>query len=434
MNRETVSLICKAMSDPNRLRIIEMLTQGEKCGCDLLEELQVTQPTLSHHMKVLGECGLVDSRRDGKWQIYSINCSRFLEFKVYLSRVSCVSGLREETKASECSCGKAEIQKQSDRLPVTMTEEKTMNTKLYVLTGFLGSGKTTVLLNLLQKLEGSRIGIIQNEFGKISIDGEILRNDDIKMTQINRGSIFCSCLKLNFVKALAEMSAYDFDYLFVESSGWGDPSNVLEILEAAHALCEKKYDFRGVICFVDAVNFPEQLQDEETAFRQLKHSNLAVITKTDLASEGQIAEVTAKIAQINPVCNILHARMGQMDFGFLQEDLMRYQWAESEETTNSKENKPKSFSLEYIGAVPQAALYDFLKAVAPDAYRIKGFCNLQESGWNQIDAVRLLIDCKPSSERDCSQLVFISRIGPAIIRKVHTAWQEIVGTEMTMKN
>lgn len=95
------------------------------------------------------------------------------------------------------------------------------DTKLYVLTGFLGSGKTTVLLKLLEILKGHRIGIIQNEFGKLGIDGTILRNDEIQMVEINRGSIFCSCLKLNFVQALAEMAAQDFEYLFVESSGWG---------------------------------------------------------------------------------------------------------------------------------------------------------------------------------------------------------------------
>mgnify|MGYP000411682500 CR=1 FL=1 len=81
--------------------------------------------------------------------------------------------------------------------------------------------------------EGSRIGVIQNEFGKLGIDGTILRNDDIQMVEINRGSIFCTCQKLNFVKALADMAQQDFDYLFVESSGWGDPSNVQEILDAA---------------------------------------------------------------------------------------------------------------------------------------------------------------------------------------------------------
>ncbi len=89
MTGNEVASICKAMSDENRLKIIEMLTKGEKCGCDLLDQLQVTQPTLSHHMKVLSDCGLVESRKDGKWSHYSINCERFSEFKDYISAISC---------------------------------------------------------------------------------------------------------------------------------------------------------------------------------------------------------------------------------------------------------------------------------------------------------------------------------------------------------
>jgi G3E family GTPase len=80
------------------------------------------------------------------------------------------------------------------------------NTKLYILTGFLGSGKTTVLLELCRQLKDSRVGVIQNELGKINIDGTILRNDDVRMVEISRGSIFCTCLMQNFIDTLAEMS------------------------------------------------------------------------------------------------------------------------------------------------------------------------------------------------------------------------------------
>lgn len=93
MTREDISIICKAMSDTNRLKIIETLTHGEKCGCDLLDELQITQPTLSHHMKVLGDCGLVSSYKKGNWQNYSINCQRFTEFKNYLNAVTCCKNM-----------------------------------------------------------------------------------------------------------------------------------------------------------------------------------------------------------------------------------------------------------------------------------------------------------------------------------------------------
>ena len=104
MTREEVATICKAMSDTNRLRILEMLTQGEKCGCNLLEELQVTQPTLSHHMKVLSDCGLVNSYKDGKWHHYSINCGRFKEYKDYIAEITCCGNNLESENIKEC-CG-----------------------------------------------------------------------------------------------------------------------------------------------------------------------------------------------------------------------------------------------------------------------------------------------------------------------------------------
>lgn len=309
-----------------------------------------------------------------------------------------------------------------------------IGTKLYVLTGFLGSGKTTVLLKLMQVLQGKRIGIIQNEFGKLGIDGTILRYDDIQMVEINRGSIFCTCQKLNFVNALSDMTQHNFDYLFVESSGWGDPSNVEEILEATKVVSGKEYDFRGVICFVDAVNFLEQVKDEETAFRQLKHCNLAVITKTDLADAAQLAAVEEKVREINPVCEILHSSMGEMDYSFLKKDLMIYRWAECEETTNSSENKPKSVFLEYDGTVKKEQLTAFLQAVAPQLHRVKGFCNIECCGWNQVDVVGSLIDYKPSESFEKSQLVFISKVGPAVIKTILDAWKANVDTQMKLKN
>ena len=413
----------KALSDPKRLKIVHMLAGGELCACKILEEFHITQPTLSHDMKLLTDAGLVIPRREGKWTHYSLNKTSVGEI------CRAAEGLMiPEAGTRVCGCGKEERKKED------MEKMETVNTNLYVLTGFLGSGKTTALLKLLERLKGSRIGVIQNEFGKLGIDGTILRNDDIQMVEINRGSIFCTCQKLNFVKALADMAQQDFDYLFVESSGWGDPSNVQEILDAARIASEKEYDFKGVICFVDAVNFLEQVKDEETAFRQLKHCNLAVITKTDLADAGLMEQVAEKIREINPVCEILESVNGEMDHSFLQKDLRIFQWAESEETTNSVETKPKSLFMEYEGQVEKEKLHKFLAAVAPDVHRIKGFCDLKETGWTQVDVVGSLIDYKECGAFERSQLVFISKIGPMVIKKIFSAWEEHVGSEMKLKN
>ena len=86
MTEENISELCKALGDPNRLKIIKLLTDGEQCACKLLEAFQITQPTLSHHMKILSETGLVSGRKEGKWTYYSINCKKFSDFKSAVSQ------------------------------------------------------------------------------------------------------------------------------------------------------------------------------------------------------------------------------------------------------------------------------------------------------------------------------------------------------------
>ena len=92
MNTMDVALICKALGDSNRLQIVQMLSEGEKCGCKLLEAFEITQPTLSHHMRILTECGLVNARKEGKWSHYSLNCETLKEYKQFIEGLSCSGG------------------------------------------------------------------------------------------------------------------------------------------------------------------------------------------------------------------------------------------------------------------------------------------------------------------------------------------------------
>ena len=85
MDTMNVVKIGKALSDENRVKILQMLMDGEKCGCKLLEAFEITQPTLSHHMKILCDSGLVDARKDGKWSHYSVNRDVVREFGNYIS-------------------------------------------------------------------------------------------------------------------------------------------------------------------------------------------------------------------------------------------------------------------------------------------------------------------------------------------------------------
>ena len=90
------ALLFKALSDPNRLMIVDMLSCGELCACVILAKFKITQPTLSHHMKTLCDCGLVNGRKEGKWTYYSLNSETLRDFKTFLEKVT--------TAKQDCIC------------------------------------------------------------------------------------------------------------------------------------------------------------------------------------------------------------------------------------------------------------------------------------------------------------------------------------------
>ena len=306
-------------------------------------------------------------------------------------------------------------------------------TRLYLLTGFLGAGKTTFLTNVLNDLSGSKVAVIMNEFGKVGIDGTIIQKDGMELVEINRGSIFCSCLQLNFVSALTEIADKKMEYVFVESSGLADPSNIGEFLEAVETVKGKVYDYSGAICLVDGVNFLEQVEDIETVERQLKFCHLVIISKVDLIDDDKLREIKSKIREINDKADIVQSINGKIDYNFLERNLIENQWVESEDTTNTPENKPKTLTLTYDGVVTKEQLSNFLDIIKKDSYRIKGFFKL-EDGWNQVDVVNKIVDYKPTDRgENGSEIVIISKIGPGIIRPIFNAWDEVVGKEMKLR-
>lgn len=78
----------KALADTNRLMIVDMLSCGELCACKILEKFNFTQPTLSHHMKILRECGLVNCRKEGKWTHYSLHEANVRDFHNFLCAIT----------------------------------------------------------------------------------------------------------------------------------------------------------------------------------------------------------------------------------------------------------------------------------------------------------------------------------------------------------
>lgn len=99
-NYNQKAILFKVLSDPNRLKIIDMISCDELCACELLEKLNITQSTLSHHMKILCNCELVNCRTDGKWTFYSINQNKVIKLKEFINDITnptenCICDVKE---------------------------------------------------------------------------------------------------------------------------------------------------------------------------------------------------------------------------------------------------------------------------------------------------------------------------------------------------
>ncbi len=307
--------------------------------------------------------------------------------------------------------------------------------KLYLLTGFLGAGKTTFLKRLIDHLGNKKLGIIMNEFGKISVDGVQIKRHGIDITEINNGSIFCSCLKGSFIEALVAYSELPIDYLLVESSGMADPSAIGHILtNFVGKVRGKSFDFRGAVCIVDGKHFLDHVDLLPAIEKQVAASNLVIINKTDLINAEELREVAAEVRRLNAGAEIVRTAFCEIGLDFLGRELAaaRVEAGAGQQCLNTPQNRPVASTLSAKGEFERGRFIEFLEALAPLAFRMKGFFRFKE-GWHQIDVVGGRIDIKPAADRqEVSQLVIISDKGLEAVKATFENWDKRFAEKMVL--
>jgi len=173
-------------------------------------------------------------------------------------------------------------------------------TRVYLITGFLGSGKTTFLNRIIDKFpKDMKLTILMNEFGEIGIDGTLVEGDDIDMMEISKGSIFCVCVKTDFIKGLYELSAtVQPDVLLIESTGVANPSDLKRDLKLP--IFNDRFQFAEQFCLLDAMHFMDAYNVYASLEKQIASSTLFIINKTDLASSDAIEEIRKVVHEFHP--------------------------------------------------------------------------------------------------------------------------------------
>lgn len=301
--------------------------------------------------------------------------------------------------------------------------------RLYLITGFLGSGKSTFLKNFLRLFQGQKMQMIINEFGREGVDGTLLAQLGIGLEEIAGGSVFCSCRMDQFEKTLQNFVKKDTEVILVEASGLSDPTGVRKLFQN-----EDRYpaiDYQGAVCLVDAVRFPKIYRKSVTSVKQLAASDLAVINKTDLATEEQLEETRTLIRGQRPDIRILETSYGEIHADILT--LLRQAEASAQQDMPlTADLTVKQMTVTLDDQIPCAVLEKFLRMFLEVTFRVKGFVRTQEGLMlvNCTGNVPTVEPCRiPVSEEKIGRLTVLSGAGMPMRKRVREAaswYQEYV--------
>jgi G3E family GTPase len=186
-----------------------------------------------------------------------------------------------------------------------------------ILTGFLGSGKTTLLKRVLNEFHGQKIAVIENEFGEENIDNEILVADTTEqIIQMNNGCVCCT-IREDLRSALSTLAEkrrkgeLHFDRVVIETTGLADPGPVAQTFFMDDEIAES-YLLDSVLTLVDAKHAQTQLDQRQEARRQIGFADQIFISKTDLVSEDELADLQHRVKHMNPRAPQRKAHFGEV--------------------------------------------------------------------------------------------------------------------------
>jgi G3E family GTPase len=313
-----------------------------------------------------------------------------------------------------------------ERIPVTL------------LTGFLGSGKTTLANRLLRRPPFANTAVIVNELGEIGVDNELVQVSSEQMMLLNNGCL-CCVLRGDLQETLRDLfikrrngEIIDFDRVVIETTGLADPAPVMQTLLTDDLLLEQ-YRLDCVVTLVDAVNSPGQLDQFSEPVKQVALADRLVVTKSDLVAEPQLSKLSTRLRDLNARAPIRLALNGEVELAYLVDVGLRRTRADLEEVErwlgadeehdhghgHRHDETVQSFVLRFEKPMPWAAFTQCLEVLTalrgPDLLRVKGLVNVEgKNGPMVVQGVQHLfhppleLAAWPSADRT-TRLVFITR-------------------------
>ncbi|MEV6558564.1 GTP-binding protein [Nocardia sp. NPDC051756] len=301
-----------------------------------------------------------------------------------------------------------------------------------VLTGFLGSGKTTLVNHILTANHGHRIAVIENEFGEIPIDHDLVLNADEKIIEMSNGCCLCCTARTDLIDILHSLLARSdrFDRILVETSGLADPNPVAQTFFVDEEIA-RHFALDAIVTLVDAKHVRTHLAEVDhhgvgsQVFDQIAFADRVVINKIDLVDAEAVRAVRDSVRAINATADIITSEYAAVDLadvlGIGAFDMARTlagdpHWLD--EDTHQHDPDLTSVGIELDGRVDHRALESWLATHlaerGDDVYRLKGLFAVEDDNRRFVlQGIHASFEIRPSApwqgENHTGKVVFIGR-------------------------
>ena len=267
--------------------------------------------------------------------------------------------------------------------------------RLILITGFLGSGKTSVINNLLDQLKEKSVGLILNDFGAIAVDSALVdaSGSVVGTKSLSGGQIFCSCLSGSFISSVEEMVAMEPDIILVEASGLAKPAPLLEIISVIRKRTQQCVSFGGMLCVVDADRYTLLSAALKTLEEQIMFSDWFILNKTDLVDETTLASVKERVSSLRPLAPLFPTTFGRVSEELLE--LLLLSTPHREELPSEPaayrgwgvNGRPKTGVFLPLSPCKKSDMEQFVSSLSSEMLRMKGFLPVDSGSTFLVDAV-----------------------------------------------
>lgn len=250
---------------------------------------------------------------------------------------------------------------------------------VYLLSGFLGSGKTSLLLNLIAQLkeQGRKPAILMNEFGSISIDSDTVgKEQDIPLKELLNGCICCTGSE----KTEAQLQGLleendDIDIILIETTGAAHP---VEALDAVYSpLFAEQLQIKGIVTVADAKRWLEREkmspQIRSLFMEQIRHAHILLVNKIDLLTESELATVSMELSNFNNTASIVQTRNAHIDFSYIEKMLHNTSKPTREAIVSGRNLPLESKLITFDEPVNKNEFEEWVKSLPDTVYRMKGY-------------------------------------------------------------